>query len=111
MDPTQIKDRYLDAIRTALARQLGPVWGGSADLPPHLRCLFAAFALKAARKREKSQELLDRLNEIWATKGHKAKPKAMDKALLEDKVLMGEVTRTLLDPAAGLVDQIGRAHV
>src|SRR3546814_5391930 len=75
----------LDAIRTALARQLGPVWGGSADLPPHLRCLFAAFALKAARKREKSQELLDRLNEIWATKGHKAKPKAMDKALLEDK--------------------------
>src|SRR3546814_7867920 len=35
----------------------------------------------------------------------------MDKALLEDKVLMGEVNRTLLDPAAGgQAERIANLH-
>jgi len=44
--------------RAELARQLGPVWTGCAGAAPHVRCLFAAFALHAARRRDEATELL-----------------------------------------------------
>ncbi len=47
-----------DAARAELSRQLGPVWAGVADAEPHVRCLFAAFVLHAARRREDALALL-----------------------------------------------------
>ncbi len=47
-----------DAGRAELARQLGPVWKGVAQAAPHVRCLFAAFVLHAARQREEAIALL-----------------------------------------------------
>ena len=40
------------AARRELARQLGPRWTGYANAEPHVRCLFAAFALHASRDRD-----------------------------------------------------------
>ncbi len=47
-----------DAARAELSRQLGPVWTGVAEVAPHVRCLFAAFVLHAARRREDALVLL-----------------------------------------------------
>ena len=47
-----------DAGRAELARQLGPVWTGVAQAAPHVRCLFSAFVLHAARQREEAIALL-----------------------------------------------------
>lgn len=44
--------------RLALARQLGPVWTGTAAAQPHARFLFAAFALHAVRERAEATRLL-----------------------------------------------------
>lgn len=41
-----------DWARRELACQLGPPWAGVAHAPAHVRCLFAGFALHAARRRE-----------------------------------------------------------
>lgn len=54
-----------EAARKAFARQLGRRWRGAKQLPPHLQCLLAGFALKSVRKREESDELLDWLAESW----------------------------------------------
>jgi intracellular multiplication protein IcmP len=40
-----------DLSRAAFAQQLGPVWSGVHAAAPHVRCLFAAFALHADRQR------------------------------------------------------------
>ena len=47
-----------DLAREELVRQLGPIWTGPATASAHVRCLFAAFALHAARRREEALELL-----------------------------------------------------
>ena len=47
-----------DAAQAALTRQLGPAWAGVAQAAPHVRCLFAVFALHAARQREQAVSLL-----------------------------------------------------
>ena len=47
-----------DRVALALTQQLGPVWQGVKQASPQVRCLFAVFALHAARKREKAIELL-----------------------------------------------------
>lgn len=46
------------AARRALAAQLGPLWEGPDRAAPHVRCLFAAFALHAARCRDEARDLL-----------------------------------------------------
>jgi intracellular multiplication protein IcmP len=49
------RDRYgafnQDLARVALESQLGPVWTGPRNAPPHVRCLFAALTLYANRNR------------------------------------------------------------
>ncbi|MCB1537549.1 MAG: type IV secretion system protein [Rhodospirillales bacterium] len=50
------------------ARQLGPRWRGYQALPTELRVLLACFCLKAARKREQSDEMLGRLCACWDAK-------------------------------------------
>jgi intracellular multiplication protein IcmP len=41
-----------------LTAQLGPVWRGPRKAAPHVRCLFAAFALQGIREREAALGLL-----------------------------------------------------
>jgi intracellular multiplication protein IcmP len=50
-----------DRAAVALTQQLGPVWGGLKQASPQVRCLFAVFALHAARKREAAVTLLGTL--------------------------------------------------
>lgn len=44
--------------RAELGRQLGPAWTGYAQAAPHVRVVFAAFALHAARRRDDALDLL-----------------------------------------------------
>ena len=55
-----IRDGHYDEERAAeeLTRQLGTEWRGVAAASPHVRCLFAAFALHAGRKRDEAMALL-----------------------------------------------------
>lgn len=59
-----------DWARRELACQLGPVWAGVERAAPHVRCLFAGFALHAARHREDAACFLGELAEALPhTKG------------------------------------------
>ena len=51
-----------DRAALALTQQLGPVWSGLKHASPQVRCLFAVFALHAARKREAAIALLGTLS-------------------------------------------------
>ncbi len=53
----------------AFARQLGPRWKGPGDLPVHLQALFAAFALKGARRRSEADEMLGRISACYTMAG------------------------------------------
>lgn len=57
-----------EALRRALTVQLGPRWTGVESLPPYLRALFAAFALKGAQKRTESDALLGEIATCWSDK-------------------------------------------
>jgi len=59
-----------DWARRELACQLGPPWAGVAHAAPYVRCLFAGFALHAARHREDAARFLGQLAEaLPRTKG------------------------------------------
>ncbi|HEU0118755.1 MAG TPA: hypothetical protein VFR09_09000 [Alphaproteobacteria bacterium] len=62
-----IPDR--EATRRAFLLQLGPRWNGFDGLPPYVRALIAAFALKGAQKREDSDNLLGDIATCWSAKG------------------------------------------
>ena len=47
-----------DRAKAELVNQLGPLWNGPPLADPHVRCLFAAFVLHAARRRADAIELL-----------------------------------------------------
>lgn len=47
-----------DGAVLELTRQLGAEWHGVAGAAPHVRCMFAAFALHAGRKRDEALQLL-----------------------------------------------------
>jgi intracellular multiplication protein IcmP len=55
----------LNQAYQALALQLGERWRGPLKLPFHAQALFAAFALRHARKRKDSEALLDQLSLSW----------------------------------------------
>jgi intracellular multiplication protein IcmP len=59
-----IPDREM--VRRAFLLQLGPRWQGAESLPPHMLCLFAAFALRGAQKREECEDLLGRIALCWS---------------------------------------------
>lgn len=64
----------------ALALQLGKRWEGPKKLPPHMQGLYAAFCLKAARKRKDCDALLAEMSVSWsADKGLKFKASTMAK--------------------------------
>jgi intracellular multiplication protein IcmP len=80
-----------EAARRALLLQLGPRWNGPEGLPPYLRALFAAFALKGGQKREESDEFLGKLATCWNVKtGFQATPE-----------VMAETEKILADPKMG----------
>lgn len=55
-----LRDGQYDEQRATeeLTRQLGTEWRGVAEAAPHVRCMFAAFALHAGRKRDEAMALL-----------------------------------------------------
>jgi intracellular multiplication protein IcmP len=57
------------AAYRALSKQLGPRWQGPEKLPIHARGLYAAFALKAVRRRPESDQLLKDMAVSWSHKG------------------------------------------
>ncbi|MEJ0061721.1 MAG: hypothetical protein WDO70_00585 [Alphaproteobacteria bacterium] len=57
-----------EAVRRALIGQLGARWAGPQALPPHLRALYAAFALKGIQKRTESDDLLSEIAVCWSAK-------------------------------------------
>lgn len=50
------------------ASQLGPLWTGEANLPPHTRAIYASFLLRAEHKPDEARALLDSLS-LSAAKG------------------------------------------
>ncbi len=76
----------------ALALQLGKRWEGPKKLPPHMQGLYAAFCLKAARKRKDCDALLAEMSVSWsAEKGLKLKSSTMSKIkkIINDPKLSG----------------------
>jgi intracellular multiplication protein IcmP len=55
--------------RSALARQLGPVWQGVGSGAPAVRVMFVVFALHLAQRREEAVELLGGLAESFGASG------------------------------------------
>lgn len=53
------------AAERAFTKQLGARWQGPFKLAPELQILLAAFCLKAARKRDESDDMLGRLAMCW----------------------------------------------
>lgn len=75
----------------ALGLQLGGRWQGPEKLPPYAQGLYAAFALKAVRKRKDCDDLLAELSLSWsAAGGFKMKAKTMAK-----------IKRVIKDPKIG----------
>ena len=58
-----------NAATKAFQRQLYGRWKGPMALKPYQQVLLAAFCLKAARKRDESDEMLARLALCWTHKG------------------------------------------
>jgi intracellular multiplication protein IcmP len=57
-----------ETVLRALTQQLGPRWNGVDKLPPYLKALFAAFALKGAQRRVESDDLLGEIALCWSHK-------------------------------------------
>ncbi len=55
----------LNGAWQALGQQLGRRWQGPFKLEPHAQGLYAAFALRHARKRKESEELLSQMSLSW----------------------------------------------
>ena len=70
-----------EAVRKALITQLGPRWAGPETLPPYLRALFAAFALKGSQQRNESDDLLSEIALCWSEKSGFHLPIALAKKI------------------------------
>jgi intracellular multiplication protein IcmP len=75
----------------ALGRQLGRRWQGPLRLPPHAQALYAVFALKHARKRKESQDILNALSDAWSP----------EKGLRLPLKVRREIRRAIKDPKIG----------
>ncbi len=79
-----VPDGALDEHAAALSftKQLGPRWQGVMKLPPHKQILLASFCLRAARKRNESDDMLGRIALCWSHK--KGLQLGKDKNLLKE---------------------------
>ncbi len=80
----QVPDGKIDQASAAQAfiKQLGKPWRGAKRLDDYKQILLAAFCLKAARNREKSDDFLARLAQCWTIKNGLVLSK--DKKLLKE---------------------------
>lgn len=77
LQPHEWLDRYaivdgklkLPALRAELTRHLGDRWRGPQGAPPHVRVLFAAFALHLGQRRQDALSLLGDLSEALRPAG------------------------------------------
>jgi len=102
------------AARCALALQLGSPWRGLDHAQPHVRCLFAAFALQLAERRDEALGLLGELSAALASPG-KDTPEGPGRALaLPDWVIAqaGVVLRQheLVAPALAIAGRHAFTH-
>tara|TARA_B100001750_G_C15510066_1_gene603003 strand:- start:512 stop:1768 length:1257 start_codon:yes stop_codon:yes gene_type:complete len=82
-----------DAADEAFALQLGEKWRGPQKLKPYMQVLLAAFALKAARKRLESDQMMGQLAQCWSHNGGlKLDGSLVSKArkILKNKDISGE---------------------
>lgn len=84
------------AARRELARQLGPLWQGMAAAAPHVRVLFAAFALHLAQRREDALDLLGDVAESLPRDGDG--PAGPEHALVLPAELAARADQLLRDP-------------
>jgi intracellular multiplication protein IcmP len=84
-------DGHIDegAAYVAFSKQLGPRWQGAAKLAPYKQVLLAAFILKAARKRDESDEMMGRIARCWSFE------KGLE--LGKDKKLVADARKVLRD--------------
>lgn len=75
----------------ALGQQLGQRWQGPLKLQPHAQALYAAFALRHARKRRESEDLLNRLSLLWSA----------EKGMSIPLKMRGEIRKIIKDPKVG----------
>lgn len=80
----QVPDGQIDEESAAKAfiKQLGRPWRGTKRLEDYKQILLAAFCLKAARKRNESDDMLGRVARCWSAKG--GLDLKRDKKLLKD---------------------------
>ncbi len=94
----RIQNNQIDANQThnALRKQLGGRWQGPLKLPLHAQALYAAFALRHARKRKESEELLGNLALNWSPeKGLRlpSKIKKQIRTIIKDPKLGGALQK------------------
>ncbi|MFN3826686.1 MAG: type IV secretion system protein [Micavibrio sp.] len=84
------------AAYMAFAKELGPRWQGWQKLAPYKQVLLAALCLKAARKRNDSDNMLGRLAICW--EGQKGLNLMADKTLVAEarKVLRSDLAKSTL---------------
>jgi len=98
----------------SLALQLGPPWRGVAQAPPHMRALFAAFALHLATRRVEAQLLLGELSNALSAAGDDPPdgPEAplcfADAAAIKADAALRDFE--VLTPAAAVAARHGYAH-
>ena len=80
-----------DRMRRAFVEQLGPRWQGPGKLPDYARALLTAFALRGARKRDQSDQLLGDLSAQWDPK----------KGMVLTAKQKSMIRKTLADPKIG----------
>ena len=90
------------AARAALAAQLGARWKGPQDAAPVVRCLFAAFALHLAQRREEALDLLGDASAALAGQDE-AQPSGPDQALALPASILAKADALIADPK-GLVE-------
>ena len=91
-----------DGAAKCFQKQLISRWKGVKALKPYQQILLAAFALKASRKRDASDDLLSRLAMCWSAKG--------GLSLSKDKKLLGEARKILgnKDLSGGMIAMCNR---
>jgi intracellular multiplication protein IcmP len=80
-----------NAVYRGLVVQLGKRWQGPLKMAPHMQGLYAAFALKFARKRKESDEMLNNLARAWSP----------DKGFRPTAKLMSEIRKIIKNPKMG----------
>ena len=99
------------AASAELARQLGPVWQGVRDAAPHVRVLYAAFALHLAQRRAESLSLLGEMAEALAKPAPDEGPGGPEQPLAVPAAVAAVAARILRDPAvAGPAAAITARH-